>query len=303
MMRLFSLFLIAVIPIFMGSCKYRSVMKEVERVELSYRNFDREYLIHLPENYDLKKSYPLIIVYHGIYSRAKAIAGFSQFNKLSDSTDFIVVYPQGHKRAWRIEKVGTEIMDEDPDEQGFILGMIDSLTKNYSIDQAKIFQCGISNGAYMAMFMTNNYPERFAGMALVCGNMALPFDDWYSNIQPSPVLFFGGTKDKLIPYNGGPLKEIVNTYGYPQTIDFWCDKNGCGPLTDSVLIDNDARDKTSVVYYYSRVNSKNPVELYKIIGGGHGWPGRGRDIKSVYLGKVSSEINTAEIIADFFLKL
>ncbi len=299
--RLVFFFILAVT---VSACKYRSVMKEVDKVEMAHHDIDRYYLVHTPPNYSPEKKYPLIIVYHGIYSRAKAIAGFSKFNRQADKKGFIVCYPQGHKRAWTIPKLGTELAQGDPDDAGFVNRMIDTMLTDYGIDSDKVFHCGISNGAYLAMYMSNNYSERFAGMALVCGNMALPFEDYYSNIQPMPVLLFGGTKDKLIPYTGGPLKEIVNTYGFPQSVDFWCDKNGCGRLKDSLFIDNDPKDKTEVVHYFnSDPNLRNPVELYKIIGAGHGWPGRGNDIKSIYLGKVSNEINTAEIIADFFLRI
>ena len=303
MMRLAAL-ISFVIPFVLASCKYNDVLKETVKHELTFQNLDRHYLVHTPRAYDsLQKSYPLIIVYHGIYSRAKAIAGFSDFNRVADQKDFIVCYPQGYNREWKITKKSEEVEKDDPNEKGFLLKMMDELEANYRIDSEKIFHCGISNGAYMTMIMSNNYPEKFDGMAVVCGNMAVPFEEYYSNIQAMPVLFFGGTEDKLIRYDGGPYKDVVNSLGFDKAVQFWCDKNQIEQLTDSLVIDNDLKDKTKVVRYYNPENQNKPVELYKMVGAGHGWPGRGRDLKTIYLGRVSNEIQTAEVIADFFLGL
>ena len=57
-----------------------------------------------------------------------------------------------------------------------------------------------------------------------------------------------------------------------------------------------------IKYYCKDETNKNEVVFYKVIGGGHAWPGRGKDFKSVLFGNISSEINAAKVIGDFFMK-
>jgi len=93
-----------------------------------------------------------------------------------------------------------------------------------------------------------------------------------------------------------------STAGFEAATEYWVEKNNCSYPKDSLIIENDPKDKTTVIKYYSNSEtSDNRVVLYKVKGGGHGWAGRKKDFKSIFLGKISQEINTAEVISDFFL--
>jgi polyhydroxybutyrate depolymerase len=282
--------------------KYAHVKKETNYAELEYQGHDRSYLVHLPENYDSTKQYPLIFVLHGITSRAKAIAGFSGFNEVADKKEFIVCYPQGYKRSWGIDINVGPAPKAGIDDLGFMERLIDTLGVQYSIDTSKVYSCGISNGGFMTMSMACNRSERLAGIAIVCGNMFAPTELYYPDDKPMPLLLIAATEDPLLEYDGEVFKKEYAFLGYPKTIEYWKERNNYPDLKDSVVFESDPKDKTTVVRHYnSNANNPNKIELYEIKGGGHGWPGRGRDIKALFLGKISNEIHTAEIIADFFL--
>lgn len=280
------------------------MQNETTYSQFTYQDFDRSYLVHLPENYDAEKQYPIIFVLHGITSRAKAIAGFSGFNAQSDQKDFIVCYPQGYKRSWGIQiEVGAAPRNEI-DDIGFINQLIDTLALNYSVDTTKIFACGISNGGFMSALLASKLPHQLSGIAMVCSNLFNPIDTYATSGSTIPLLLIGSTDDPLLQYEGGKVKgkNKYSTKGFLPTAEYWVAKNKCLYPKDSLIIENDPNDKTTVIKYFSASETaKNKVVLYKVIGGGHAWPGRKKDFKSIFLGKISQEINAAEVISDFFL--
>ena len=78
----------------------------------------REYILHLPSNYDATVEYPLVISFHGNGGCAEMFSSGSDFgdgdsdlSSQADANGFIVAYPQGVARA----KGGTEW---DPGDDG-----------------------------------------------------------------------------------------------------------------------------------------------------------------------------------------
>jgi polyhydroxybutyrate depolymerase len=304
MKKILYLLLVFILSSQFVSCKYSFVQNETVYSEFKYQDHNRSYLVHLPKNYDAEKQYPIIFVLHGITSRAKAIAGFSGFNAQSDQKDFIVCYPQGYKRSWGIQIQVGPAPRKGIDDIGFIDELIDTLALNYSVDTNKIFACGISNGGFMTALLASKLPRQFSGIAMVCSNLFNPVETYSSSGSSIPLLLIGATDDPLLQYEGGKVKgkNKYSTKGFLPTMEYWVDKNSCLYPTDSLIIENDSDDKTTVIKYYSASETtKNKVVLYKIIGGGHGWPGRKKDFKSIFLGKISQEINAADVISDFFL--
>lgn len=289
---------------FVSCSKYSHVQNETIYSEFTHQDYERSYLVHLPKNYDAEKQYPIIFVLHGITSRAKAIAGFSGFNEQADQKDFIVCYPQGYKRSWGIQIAVGPAPRKGIDDIGFFNQLIDTLALNYSVDTNKIFACGISNGGFMTALLASKMPNKFSGIAMVCSNLFNPVSTYDSSGSTIPLLLIGATDDPLLQYAGGKVKgkNKYSTRGFLPTVNYWVAKNKCLYPKDSLVIENNPNDKTTVIKYYSAVETaKNNAVLYKIIGGGHAWPGRKKDFKSIFLGQISKEIDAAEVISDFFL--
>ena len=304
-MKLGLVFALIVLGLVSSSCahKFAYIQDETVYNEFECQNVNRSYLVHLPTDYDPQKKYPLIMVLHGIFSSPEAVAGFSDFNKSSDEKGFIACYPQGYKDSWSIGiKVGPAPKAGIDDIKFFDM-LLDSLNSEYSIDTSKVFFTGISNGGFMTSTLANKLSDRFSGMALICANMFAPIEDYVSDTKPMKVLLIGGTKDPLMKYEGEKFRRKYAFLGFPKTIAYWQERNQYAALSDSTIIDNDPKDKTSVIHYYNANHSNDSrLEMYKIIGGGHGWPGREKDFKRFFLGRISREINTTDLISDFFLK-
>ena len=294
---------ITLLTLFSCSKKFAFIQDETVYGEFKFQDIERSYLVHLPKGYDAKKEYPLILVLHGIYSSAEAIAGFSNFNKNADEKGFIVCYPQGYKKSWSIGIDVGPAPKAGIDDLGFFNHLLDSLNFDYSIDTSKVFFVGTSNGGFMVSNLANNLSERFSGMALVCSNMFAPIEDYVSDVKPMKVMLIGATKDPMLKYEGKKFRKEYEFLGFPKTIDYWESRNSYTALSDTTRIDNDPKDKTAVIRYYNATPpNANEIEFYKIIGGGHGWPGRDRDFKSFFIGRISREINPADLISDFLLK-
>lgn len=283
--------------------KWAFVQDETIYNSFEFQEVDRSYLVHLPANYDSLKHYPLILVLHGIFSSAEAIAGFSDFNRASDEKEFIVCYPQGYKDSWSIGINVGPAPKAGIDDLTFFDLLLDTLVDDYPIDTSKVFLSGISNGGFMASNLVSRSSSRFSGIALVCANMFAPIEDFSSDAKPMKVLLIGGTDDPLLKYNGDKFRRKYEFLGFPKTIAYWEDRNKYAQISDSIIIDNVPGDKTAVIRYYN-ASPGNPhiIEHYKIVGGGHAWPGRKKDFKSNFLGRITREINAAELISDFFLR-
>jgi polyhydroxybutyrate depolymerase len=118
--------------------------------------------------------------------------------------------------------------------------------------------------------------------ALLCGRA-----------QQRPIIIFHGTADPLVPYNGG---TVLNSRGLPvqaaETVaGDWAKHNGCtsGP-TETQL-------GTEVVRLTWN-GCVAPVVMYRIVGGGHTWPGA--PINVARLGMTTKQVSATDEMWKFF---
>jgi polyhydroxybutyrate depolymerase len=117
------------------------------------------------------------------------------------------------------------------------------------------------------------------------------------------VLAFQGTADQLMPYQG----DIVPTrrgavLSAERSMALWAGVNGCTAPTDSLLPERDRADGTRVRRAsYPGCRRGRPVQLYRIEGGGHTWPGGPAAGASV--GRVSREVDATALIVQFFSRI
>jgi polyhydroxybutyrate depolymerase len=135
--------------------------------------------------------------------------------------------------------------------------------------------------------------------------------------QQTRVLMLAGTKDPVVPYEGGPIRlpgplKVIGTFsavkrgeavGAEQVAQDWALRNGAGMTPKVEDIPQAAGDLGVTRLTWSAPGGKL-VELYQIRGGGHTWPGgpqylpvpligpvvRGWDAASVILAMVKEEL-------------
>jgi len=113
----------------------------------------------------------------------------------------------------------------------------------------------------------------------------------HRSIRPMSLLHIHGTADGVNPYNGG-IPENDN-WSAPKTIDFWVQSNGCASPPDTVLLaDLDSADCTRVekISFTSCAGGTETIH-YRILGGGHTWPGSARMENFLDEGRKNNDIN------------
>jgi polyhydroxybutyrate depolymerase len=179
------------------------------------------------------------------------------------------------------------------------------------VDENRIFVTGYSNGAFMSSAIACQYSSRIAAVAPIAGIRA---ESPCKRTRPVPVVAFHGTADPDVHYDGSASKDaqklpapngsketatqgsklfgvtgiFENGQSIPQQAVAWARRNGC---SDKVTT---TRVATEVALLSWPCPHHANVELFRIHGGGHTWPG---SKESSEIGQVVGS-TTFEISAD-----
>jgi polyhydroxybutyrate depolymerase len=279
---------------------------------MEWQGYERNYLVYAPGSLKESKKAPLLFHLHGGGGTAQGTPGltFNKFNQLAEKEGFIVVYPNAIDKNWNDGRsFHFKNHDfKDIDDVGFILQIIDQVSKKHLIDRDRIFSTGMSNGGFMTTRLLCDEADVFRGGAILTAQISEDYFPKCNPGQPVGVLVMNGTADELVPYDGGEIKvlgqkrgEIISTDEY---IDFWRKHNGCETTPNETLTVDTKDDGTSVqIDKYSGCDNRGALELYTINNGGHTWPGGKQYLGERLIGKTSRDINACEVIWDFFKSL
>jgi polyhydroxybutyrate depolymerase len=274
----------------------------------------RTWLTHLPENYQESKSYPLVIALHGGNGKAKKFnkSTKGRFNKLSNKEEFIVVYPQGIDKSWNDNSKRNlygEARTQNIDDVGFIAKMISTLESKYSIDSAHIFACGISNGGLMSATLATKLPNKIKAIGMVSSNFSkVHYEEMQAETpQPFSIIIIQGTQDPIFPYTEGEISFFKQRRGHiigaEKSIAFMNKLNGNSSEGIETELENYAPFdgcKSTHIVYPNDINPNLKVELIKIVGGGHTWPGGHQYLPKKIIGAVTRDFNAADKLWKFF---
>lgn len=253
----------------------------------------REYLLHVPTSYDRARPTPLVITLHGGAMWPVAQMELSQWNRVADHHGFIVVYPSARSgrgpRAWRAG--GGPGQERDV---RFIAELIDTLRARYTIDPARIYANGLSNGGGMAFVLSCTLSDRIAAIGLVGTAIFLPWSAC-ADRRAVPMIAFHGTADRQALYHGGKSWVARDTFpNIPVWTATWARRNRCAP---SAVESRIAADVTRLEY--TQCADAASVLLYRIEGGGHTWPGGG-PLPDWFVGRTSNSVDASSLMWAFF---
>lgn len=146
-----------------------------------------DYLIYLPENYDEKEKWPLMLFLHGAGERGDnldlvTVHGPPKLIKNGKQFPFIVVSPQCPKeQLWQ------------PVE---LTALLNDIEKNYKVDKDRIYVTGLSMGGFGTWSLAAYTPYRFAALVPICGGGE---KFWVKKIKHVPIWVFHGAKDGAVP--------------------------------------------------------------------------------------------------------
>ena len=250
----------------------------------------RQYLLYVPKSYDATRPTPLVISLHGGWGWPAMQRDISKWNRLAESRGFIVVYPSGLEKVWRVVRRGPGLTKD----VRFISDLIDDLEKAYTIDPTRIYANGLSNGGGMAFVLSCTLSDRIAAVGMVAAAQMQPWSSCTDN-RPVPVISFHGTADPIVPYEGGT--SWVAPMSFPDVAEWtasWARRNRCGPdAIESVV----TADVTRLEY--TDCADDAAVVLFTIHGGGHTWPG-GEPLPEWFVGPTNGEIDASALMWEFF---
>lgn len=147
-----------------------------------------KYLLSLPEGYEEKKQWPLLVFLHGSGERGDDLELVKKHGppKLVDAGHkfpFIVVSPQCPKyQRWQ-----PSVLD----------GLLDDLQKRLKIDLGRIYLTGLSMGGQGTWSWAAQSKERFAAIVPICGRGDRT---WGERLAGLPTWIFHGVKDTAVPF-------------------------------------------------------------------------------------------------------
>ncbi len=247
----------------------------------------REYLVHMPPHAQGPRPRTMLIVdFHGATSNMQQQAAYTGFDQLADANDFVVATPNatGPAAARQWNFLGRPDID-------FAIRLVHELVAGACVDPGRVFATGISSGGAMTASLACVASGTFDGFAPVAA-------DFYNarfcgHATPRPFLIFHGTADRVVPYDGGRVGALEGRIVRPaeQSAEQWALHNGCDPNRVEEQL-------SSEVVRFTWSGCTQPVVMYKIVGGGHTWPGATIAVRG--LGRTTSQISaSAEIVKAF----
>jgi polyhydroxybutyrate depolymerase len=201
---------------------------------------ERSYILHVPKD-ALTSPWPVVINFHGGGSSAAGQQAYSRMDAVADRQGFLVVYPNGTGRiadlllTWNAGACCGYALDNKVDDVGFVRAVIDDLETHASIDRARIYATGLSNGAMMSYRLAAEAPDLIAAIAPVAGALAFPFEPK----RPIPILHIHSVDDTRALYQGGlgppyPLTNIRVHHPPVEKLLAHSQSKILGPATDVI---------------------------------------------------------------------
>ncbi|MBN8702433.1 MAG: T9SS type A sorting domain-containing protein [Bacteroidetes bacterium] len=227
----------------------------------------RKYFIHLPANYNTSTQYPLLLVLHGLTDSIQSHMPYTGFNGIADQENFIVVYPQAlvgsSGTCWN---AGAPLISPNADDVDFLTDLIDTITKNHSVNKARVYMTGFSMGGFMTQRMAKEVSNKIAAVATFASTQFFAFLNT-NPTRPIPISMGHGLTDIVV----NPAGNFV--LAYTSLNNSWNDWKSSNSCIGSEIIDtlpDLANDGARVIR--SRLlncNAGVQMQMLKITNVGH----------------------------------
>ena len=190
-----------------------------------------KYQVFLPDNWNPKQKWPIIMFLHGYGERGadgllQTDVGMPHAIRDKRSQfPAVVVIPQCRMDHWWTQ----------PEMEEMALATLAAATKDFKGDPKKTYLTGLSMGGYATWDLASRYPGKFAAVVPICGGIVLPPDllknfpdlakvsypddaksyaEVAKKIGKTPVWIFHGGADETVPVqNSRKLNEALKAAG------------------------------------------------------------------------------------------
>jgi polyhydroxybutyrate depolymerase len=199
---------------------------------------NRPYGLKVPAGYDARQPAPLVVLLHRYASDGQSQAEYFGLPALADKAGFLLAIPGGTRnvlgsRFWNATDACCDYYRTGVDDVAYIDAMIDEIAARHSVDPARVYLIGHSNGAFMSHRYACDRSPRVAAIVTLAGQQ------WENQkhcrpSSPVSVLQVHGLDDDAIRYEGGRATFNGATYpGAVETVDDWAKQNGCPGSLDA----------------------------------------------------------------------
>lgn len=182
--------------------------KYLQRVFVSDEGLALNYNILFPDNFDPAKAYPVLVLLHGSGERGddnqlQLFHGGELLRTSDELSEVIVIVPQCPiYTTWTFSIKWAEFPDQTvvaPAESA-VKQLIDNFIALGFADSQKIYGTGLSMGGMGILDMALRYPDYFAAIEPICGNVNPERCSRYKG--RTAFRFFHGTDDTSVDPNG-----------------------------------------------------------------------------------------------------
>ncbi len=293
---------------------------------------DRDFILHLPPDFDGRTALPLVISLHGGGGHKEGANQSTCANgdegadncmsAVADQRGYMVAYPDGtpsrlaqNKRSWNAgggegdwQCVSSEACKNSVDDIGYIDDLLQEVRLIVPVDVSRVYAVGISNGGAMSYRLACERAGIFAGIASVGGGNQVGMVQGCSPAAPVRVLEIHGTADPCWPFEGGPQSclqvdgknkaSVEESLEGTALVPGWSRLNQCSASEDIAI--PDSTDDGTLTTQRDWSGCTAPVRLLRVEGGGHTWP-RGWDyLGESFIGPVGQDFSGTTAVFDFF---
>ncbi|HSW11321.1 MAG TPA: PHB depolymerase family esterase [Solimonas sp.] len=236
---------------------------------------------------------PVLLLFHGNGGTAENQANLSEVSDLVAAEGVWAVMPASVDGVW----------DDDParpkglDDVGFVAALLDRLQANFPVDMDRIYAAGLSNGSFMASRLACEASDRIAGFGIVAGSLTGGLARSCAPLRPRPLMLVAGTRDPIVPYNGGR----IGVRSVPDAYAFWLGMHGCNvaQTQSSSMPDLESDGTTIDLKWNNACGSGRELRLYTVNGGGHAWPGGWQYLPVPLIGTTSRDMKVTREVWEF----
>lgn len=184
------------------------------------------------------------------------------------------------------------------DDIGFLNQMLDQIESKLSVDAARIYAVGLSEGGFMSLRLGCSLSDRIAAIAAV--GAAMPKTMICLPSRPVALEMINGTSDPVVPYGGGTEHNLnLATLSVEDSAKAWGKIDRCGekPVHSKLPV---AKGGTETrIDTYAGCQQGVQVVAYSLKGAGNTWPGGMQYQVEKQVGKTSDDVNANDLIWGF----
>lgn len=254
----------------------------------------RSYRLHVPVGYDPAAAgpAPMVLSMHGMGGNAATHLLFTGVTSDADANGYVVIAPEAVGGMWDLPAADGSEGVRTP-ELAYLDDVLADAGSRLCLDPTRYYASGMSLGSAMTLVLACQPERRFAAFGGVGASF---YDNACNDAPPAPLIYFHGTDDDVVPFEGGQARGFL-VEPVTETMDAWATHNACAkPPSENVTDD-------VILTTWATCTNNAAIDFATIVGGGHTWPGSPlatSELAEQYLGPTTATVSANAAMWQFF---